>query len=75
MVDGRAAAAADLERIIRAHQPDDDGHCALCKTAGDVVAYPCDARLLCEQAAIALQRRRSRAGSTPRQGDADGQAG
>jgi hypothetical protein len=63
-IDTRAAAAADLELIIRAHQPDAAGHCGSCKAAGDVAPYPCDARLLCEQAAVALQRRRSRAGGT-----------
>ena len=62
MQDGRAVAATDLERLIRAHQPDGDGNCALCKTAGDVVPYPCDARLICERAAIALHRRRGRGG-------------
>jgi hypothetical protein len=49
MIDGRAVAAADLERILRAYQPDDDGHCALCKAVGDVVGYPCDAWLLCDR--------------------------
>jgi hypothetical protein len=64
-MDARATAAADLELLIRAHQPDSDGHCACCKAAGDVIPYPCDLRLLCEQAAIALQRRRSRADNRP----------
>jgi hypothetical protein len=50
-------AAADLDLVIRNHQPDGDGNCALCKTFGDVVPYPCDARLLCERASIALERK------------------
>jgi hypothetical protein len=63
-IDTRAAAAADLELLIAIHQPDAAGHCASCKAEGDITAYPCDPRLLREQAAIALQRRRSRAGGT-----------
>jgi hypothetical protein len=63
-MDTRAVVAAELERLIRAHEPDDDNHCRSCKAAGDVVIYPCDARLMCEQAAIVLARRRARAGGT-----------
>lgn len=61
-MDTRAVIAAELERLIRAHEPDDDGHCGCCKASGTVVAYPCDPRLICERAAVVLARRRARVG-------------
>jgi hypothetical protein len=63
-MDTRAKVAAELERLIRAHEPDDDDHCGCCKASGEVVDYPCDSRLICERAAIVLARRRSPAGGT-----------
>jgi hypothetical protein len=63
-LDTRARVADELERLIRAHEPDDDGHCGCCKASGVVTAYPCDARLICERAAVVLARRRARAGGT-----------
>jgi hypothetical protein len=63
-VDVRATAAADLERLIRAHEPDDAGHCISCKASGEFVIYPCTSRLICERAAVTLARRRARTGGT-----------
>jgi hypothetical protein len=57
-VDARAMIAADLEILIKAHQPDDDGNCRSCKAAGELTPYPCMGRLLCEHAATMLARRR-----------------
>ena len=68
MVDARAIAAAELELLIVAHQPDDAGDCGACKEGGSVMTYPCQTRLMCEQAAVALQRRRRRAGGTAFEG-------
>jgi hypothetical protein len=63
-MDTRALVTAEIERLIRVHDTDPDGHCDGCKATGDVVDYPCDARLICERAAIVLARRRTRAGGT-----------
>lgn len=63
-IEARAWAAADLELLIQAHQPDEAGDCAACKAVDDIATYPCMPRLICEQAAIALQRRRGRGGGT-----------
>jgi hypothetical protein len=54
--------AAELETMLRAHQPDDAGLCATCRAEGTVELYPCTLRLVCEQAAAALERRRASAG-------------
>jgi len=66
--DARAAAAAELELLIAAHGSDDDGRCVGCSEGGRPVRYPCQIRLICEHAAVALQRRRSRRGGTAHEG-------
>jgi hypothetical protein len=50
-------AAAELEALIKAHQPDDNGHCEACAKAGDTVRYPCAALIFCESVADRLARR------------------
>ena len=58
-VDNSVVFAAELERLIRAHEADDDGECESCKAEGLRVAHPCESRLLCEKAAEVLAYRAS----------------